>query len=509
LYGAPQPPNAEPFAVETLAGALAKHRPDWHVSMLVVNPIIDPHAVQRLVTETTAGRYRLLGLSIPQGTLGLALEILSLIETALPPQNRPLVVLGHALPSHIPEVFLNRYPWVIAVRGWGEDAIVELTNFLANQELRREVVPGITYMRDGQVISTPIKHQILPQLPKRIQPRRYFPRVEASRGCQYGKCTFCTRPPGQHEHWCRLPTDAVLSSVRSLKDQGVRYFTFADEDFLGEDLHGALEISRGIREIGGMSFSLSLSAGNIYNPRGSTEENTERLRVMNELQSAGLTLAFIGVESLSGSQLVRYGKGIRPSDLVRAVDLVKGLDIDVEVGFMLFDPLVTIPELQTSLLALKTSGIWRYVNDFFRIMRVQKDTAYEFLMGRKELLKDLNPDSLDYDWDFIDDRVSLVKSEFYPLFRLLLNLRRTRRENPTAHRFLESFRHLDLLVFEHILAQGARARSEEPFPIVDKEFREHRRSLAGALQRALALEASTPEEEVLLDALDGFLSRPG
>jgi hypothetical protein len=59
------------------------------------------------------------------------------------------------------------------------------------------------------------------------------------------------------------------------------------------------------------------------------------------------------------------------------------------------------------------------------------------------------------------------------------------------------------------LAQGARARSEQPFPVVDKEFHEHRRSLADALQRALALEASTPEEEVLLDALDGFLSRPG
>ena len=72
LYSELQPPNAEPFAIEVLAGALEVYCPGCQVQLMALNPAIHPDAVQQFIGEISqTGIYSLLGFSVPQGTMNL------------------------------------------------------------------------------------------------------------------------------------------------------------------------------------------------------------------------------------------------------------------------------------------------------------------------------------------------------------------------------------------------------------------------------------------------------
>jgi radical SAM superfamily enzyme YgiQ (UPF0313 family) len=60
-----------------------------------------------------------------------------------------------------------------------------------------------------------------------------------------------------------------------------------------------------------MQFSLSLRVDNVYNPKESDTLTLRRLNLFRLLKEAGLSLVYFGVESLSDTQLKRYGKGVR------------------------------------------------------------------------------------------------------------------------------------------------------------------------------------------------------
>ena len=126
LYSELQPTNAEPFAIEVLASAIEKECPDCAVSMTLANPAVEGQSVQNLTATIESSHCDILGFSIPQGTLSLALKILDRLELLYANATRPTVVLGHALPTYVPEQFLKRHPWTVAVHGWGEDALIVL-----------------------------------------------------------------------------------------------------------------------------------------------------------------------------------------------------------------------------------------------------------------------------------------------------------------------------------------------------------------------------------------------
>ncbi len=510
LYSDLQPPNAAPLSIEVLAGALERYYPNCQVRLMTVNPTINADAVQEFMAAISGPGCELVGISMPQGTYHLAMDILTTLDSFTPSQ-RPLIVLGHALPTYMPHEFLHRFPWAIAVRGWGEEALISLVHKVQTEDTDYTEVPSIVYVRNGQMIHTPLRNALTPEPPKRLQGEDFFPRLETSRGCHYGHCTFCTRPPGLKNSWDRLPVDTLMSSIRALKDQELFYFTFADEDFIGNDLEGALEIAQGISHIGGMSFSISVRADNIFHPKGSHEENTKRRAVLQALKQAGLSWVFVGVESFSDAQLRRYGKGIQAQDSLQAVEVIKELELEFEIGFILFDPFVTTGDLQQTATALRDSGLWRNVGSLFTVMRVQKDTYYESWLKRKGLLKHLDINILAYEWDFQDQTASSIalaclewSRPFDPLYRALRNIERTYQEHLLAKHFITTFRQLDLEVFEHALT-----RLKYPLPgqeqRVHPSYFDYRRDLVKDLAQFYKAPAKNDAESLLISEMAQFL----
>ncbi len=178
LYSDLQPRNAEPLSVEALASAISRALPSTLIHVSLLGTFQSQAERQMIMTALLAEQYHLIGLSCPQGTYELALELLSAIYHAATP---PHVVLGHALPTSLPELFLFHYPRVLIVRGWGEPAIVALCQQIASRQIDPEQIPGVTYL-DVQGIrhDTPIVWADEVPVPHRHHPTRYFARVEAS-----------------------------------------------------------------------------------------------------------------------------------------------------------------------------------------------------------------------------------------------------------------------------------------------------------------------------------------
>ena len=179
-----------------------------------------------------------------------------------------------------------------------------------------------------------MQDNIPPSVPLRQDKVRSVASVESSRGCHYGVCQFCARPMGSEKKWFRLNIETVVETINDLKRKGFPYFTFVDEDFIANDFEGVLNLSKELKKIG-LPFSCSTRVDSIYNPKDSEELANKRLTTLDTLIDSGLCKMFLGVESVSDTQLFRYGKGFTVDTALKAVNILEKKGVDLELGFIL------------------------------------------------------------------------------------------------------------------------------------------------------------------------------
>lgn len=124
-----------------------------------------------------------------------------------------------------------------AIMGDGENAIVKLVDALHGKRGLDEV-PNLYYRKDDGSVSIPLKHDLpvldlLPTLDfdgvpfdRYLLPER-LANFQTSRGCYYGKCTFCG--DGFRRNFRMRHADLVYSDVKTVHDKwGVQFFLFWD-----------------------------------------------------------------------------------------------------------------------------------------------------------------------------------------------------------------------------------------------------------------------------------------
>lgn len=508
-YGVMQPPNAEPLSIEMLAGILNQKFGDLiTIKLLLLDAREDPDGERLSSQLSTQKDITIVGVAIPQSTYFLALNFLKhLRETHI----SPLIVLGHAIPTHSPESFLKYFPESLIVRGWGETAICEIVEQYLTGQPDWYKVHSIVFQANNQIVTTPIIWPRILVSPRRIESKHFFARVESSRGCHYDVCTFCTRQPKNPKtlSWFRFHTDIVLSEIAHLKAKGITKFTFADEDFIGNDLQGAETIARGIKDIGGMQFSLSLRVDNVYNPHETDEMNRRRINLFQLLKEAGLSLVYLGVESLSDTQLKRYGKGVRAIDSIKAVEVIEAIEIPMELGYILFDPLLTFSELQENVAWLTSRSFPKYVGQLFNNLRVQRDSAFVSLLRFRGLLGNYNPDTIEYTYEyqdlFIADIAAIClkwKEEIDEIYSHARNIQRTEFTNSYCDKFVHEMRLLDLNVLNYLIGSYKKCKVVK----LDTTFEKSRLDLVKCLKQGLlSLHFISPSIKTLIAAINDFL----
>jgi 5-methoxy-6-methylbenzimidazole methyltransferase len=434
-----------------------------------------------VATRLSAGCYDVVGLSVMfDSALPNALEIARLLHR---PGGAPHITLGGHVPTFNDEVILQRSPEVdTIVRFEGEQTLVELLAAV-HEPGRWGAVRGLSYRAGGRVVSNPPRPLIadLDSLPYPVRDEtsrhlgdpHYF--VVTTRGCPF-VCTFCSipafykTPPGAA--WRARSIDNVLDELESLvRDRGATAISFLDDEFLvgRGGKRRAIRLAEGIsaRRLG-LSWSFECRADDV---------DAELFR---QLKAGGLRHVFIGVESGVQRVLDTFDKQTTVEDNRRAVGIVRGLGLSLAIGFIMFDPYTTVPEILENVRFLRDLRIGSYKAVANRVL-VYSGTALHAALAREGRLRS---DGLVHEFDFVHRDVARIH-------RLVVDCLRPIHEMDTERRRLE-FR------IDNTSAGGSAAgRLRGGLDRVDHDANA---DLAAALEEIVSAVAAHPDGDDLVDA---------
>jgi len=398
-----------PLPVFSLSGAVSRNQPDLHEMTLARAQDADA-----VILFTRTNNPDVLALSAPQGTLETLDRTLEGLRE-LAPEKTPRIILGGSLPTYLPDRFLRSYPELplTIVTGWGEDAFADVVESLstdtprAHQELLFGKYPERYPRQEG--------------IPEEGAVAFHYPRVEASKGCFWGACSYCLRPVNEKQgRWKQYKPEDVLLQITDLLELGYQgYFEFADEEPIGTDINRFRVIIDGLidlkKDYPDFTFGMNMRADHVISPKPERQEQYDEF--LQRAKQAGLTNVWMGAESYSDSQLQILNKGsyITPSINLEAAKKVIDNGIGVYQGFIPYHPLSTWQELteMADFMEPNAPFLATVLGSPFGFLRVQHGTPYlqtireaESSGGRK-LLGELNEDMLTYQCKYQDPSIGL------------------------------------------------------------------------------------------------------
>jgi hypothetical protein len=244
-------------------------------------------------------------------------------------------------------------------------------------------------------------------------------RAEASRGCPWGRCNFCVVPwKYAYSGWRPFPVELVAKQIEGLSDAGAKVVYFTDEEFIGPDLDRMFALVRTILELKrsgqirrDLLFFASTSVRAILGKQ--TEQSFDRsMRLLEEMKHAGFIGFFLGVESGSDAQLERYNKGVTANDNRLALKILSELGMEVDVGFIMFDPETSLRDLQNNLDFMESTGLTKHYSRFAKRLRIVPKTPFETICSNL-IDQKLDLDQLEYDWSFKCAEISAIYNVFH------------------------------------------------------------------------------------------------
>lgn len=343
--------------------------------------------------------------------------------------NIPIIV-GGLYATYAFEQFLNVYPDVFCIVGEGEEATVKILDNIYRakditqlKELTQSECPNLAFMDRGKLITTKRSVLNLSQMnnvpdhifAKKINAVGGIVRMEASRGCPWNNCSYCVLKMKYCGHkWRPYPVEKVVEEMKNLSADGVNTIYFTDEEFISGDYDRIEKLADKIldaKKCGEISvdfnFAASTSVKALFGkycdspiPQGQINA------VLLKLKEAGLRSLFLGIESGSDSQLRRYCKGVTVKQSVAAIELLNKLGIEQDIGYIIFDPLVTVDELMQTVQFFETCRISSHISRFAKDMRIIPYTHYYERYGK--VFKEFDLNRLEYLYNFANNDVQIL-----------------------------------------------------------------------------------------------------
>jgi anaerobic magnesium-protoporphyrin IX monomethyl ester cyclase len=253
------------------------------------------------------------------------------------------IVWGGAFPSVCPDSAVNA-PYVdYAVRGQGEETIVELVDTLTG--LRTEAlgsIPGLTWRNAGEIVHNKERRFSAASLARMLpyekldNPQQYLTNTylgrrtigyQAALGCRF-RCTFCGVATTFRGKMSLPPAARLEQDLAFMRDRfGVDAIQFYDHNFFDRevDMVPLLEVLAKFR-MPWWCFARSDALVNLSE------------RSWSLVKKSGLRMAYIGAESPSDWLLHDIRKGTSCDQTLEAVEKCRSHGVIPELSFMLAPP---------------------------------------------------------------------------------------------------------------------------------------------------------------------------
>lgn len=413
----------EPIGIEIIAGAIKKEISDAQIDFLW--DLIEPSSVDNLKTE-----YDIIGFSAKLGTWERLKYYLDLLKDDI---FWGRIIVGGPLATYGFNEILKIYKNVICVRGEGETSFVNICNKINNvkdiKDFNLNDIQNLAFWKENAVIETNRGFENIDLLPKpyrfylnEVIKKKGIVRIEGSRGCSWSRCDFCN--VSEHHGcsiWRPLPINYIIEELILLSDLGCISPYFTDEDFFGNNYERSYKLAKSIIQAKEehrinykMNFFFSARINDILQVGG-----MELIKIWKE---AGLRELFIGLESGVQRQLQRYGKAATPLRNSRTINLLKELDLQLDIGYILFDPEMTFDELIENLNYIESESLSNYDARSLKNIRAQPFSSLTDRYKEKKIINgELNLDLLSYPLEYEDERVHLVMINFSKWEESLIN----------------------------------------------------------------------------------------
>ena len=225
--------------------------------------------------------------------------------------------------------------------------------------------------------------------------------ILGSRGCSRD-CSFCSirqfysQVPGKKVR-VRNPVK-VVEEMRALHEEnGVSIFLFQDDDFPVWGAFGRRWTAQ---------FIESLRTEGLYGRvvwKISCRSDEVEPELFTRMRDAGLYVVYLGIESGNEAGLRTLNKRLTIEHSLRAVTILKDLDLAFTYGFMLFDPSSTFESVRENVAFLKRITTGGDVPAVFCRMLPYAGTPIEERLAKEGRLRG-SVDNPDY--DFLDTRLN-------------------------------------------------------------------------------------------------------
>src|SRR3972149_7854306 len=412
---------------ETLAGDLRgefKELVDVSIDRIRSNKDID-----RSLSEICTQPPDILGISVEVGSFDWTDQFIDKYNRlAFSSKYHPILVFGNKLPTYFPEYFLETCPSSIAVIGEGEESMrVIVRHVLWNDPL--EPVPNLIYKSShNQFLKTIEKSPDLSLLihPPSVDTISETVQIggnallQASRGCSWSQCSYCTiRSFRKGRKWDAFPVKRVLENIERLVSAGITELEFADDEFFGgvesEHIERIYDIANGIEKFRNASgkditFRIFVIPHTIYR-KDRSKENEAVQKLLRRLKEVGLAKIYFGAESGCSSQLLRYKRGYTLEEMENTIRILRDdLKIDIDVGFVMFDPFLTIEEMIKNIHFFRKLNLIKSNQWPFRPLVVNKGSYMYETLNNSGYLKDTDINYMSSAYDFKDKKVQEVFS---------------------------------------------------------------------------------------------------
>ena len=283
-------------------------------------------------------------------------------------------VAGGPIVISDPELALTHLPIDYGFVGEGELALIEFVETLQRGQ-NPESVKGLAFRKaDGQVVLTAERGEIpnldalpIPEyedfgFPQSMRNNKYaqqctllesfddvrFVEIVGSRSCPFA-CTFCYHPLGRKYRQRSL--DHIFQEIDFLtKTYGVNVVMFSDELFSINERR-ALEFAERIKPYG-IRWFVQYRVTDV------------RLEVLEKMVDAGLTVIFLGIESMSDTVLKSMQKKITREQVIKALEAVRKARLLSASNIILGDPADTVETIKESLDWWKQNPVYNVVPGF-------------------------------------------------------------------------------------------------------------------------------------------------